>query len=88
MKKRNTLSFIGGIGVGLVVALCLGAGEKPKEASKEIPKPDWSQLKVVAYPNSGTGFFDPNTGNLYIYDGQLRNCYLTRRLVRLGDPLQ
>jgi len=81
MKKRHAgLWFSCGALFGLCVALCLGAVEKPNAN----PKKDWSQLKVVSYPNGGTGFFDPDTGTMYVYNSDLRNCYLIRTLTTLG----
>ncbi len=85
MKKRNAgLLFICGALFGLSIALCLGAVEKAKDA----PRKDWSQLKFVAYPNGGTGVFDPETATIYVYDSDLRGCYLIRQLGTLGQPMR
>jgi len=75
--------FLSGTLGGLALALCVAATGKP-EAS---PKPDWSRLKMVSYPSGATGFFDPDNGRLYLYDGNLRNCYQIRELRALGDPM-
>ncbi len=85
--------FAGGALFGLSIALCVGAGTKtnatpkapPLVAPTDAPKSPWSHLKVVGYPNGATGFFDEETGIMYIYDSQLRNCYLMRQLTILGD---
>ena len=83
MKNRKLVStFVCGMALGLTLALCLGAEDKPKK-----PKPDWSHVKVVGYPN-GTGFFDPDTGKMYVYDDHLQGCYIIRQLVTLGEPMQ
>lgn len=84
MKKRKAgWLFTGGALSGLAIALSLGAVEK----SKEVPKKNWSQLKIVAYPNGGTGVFDPDTATMYVYDSDLRTCYLIRQITTLGQPM-
>jgi len=84
MKKHKAgLIFVSGLAAGLGIALCLGAVEKPNEP----PKNDWSRLKMWGYPN-GTGIFDPSNGVIYVYDAELRNCFLARRIVALGLPLR
>ena len=83
MKKRNAGWLFGfGASFGLSVALCLGAVDKPAPATV-----DWSRLKVVSYPNGGTGFFDPDTGTIYVYDSGLARCYLIRKIGNLGAPM-
>ena len=84
MNKRNSgMIFTCGLAVGLAVALCLGAAENSTSPSK----PDWSRLKLWGYPNA-TGIFDPDTGKIYVYDGELRNCFMVRQLGVLGNRLQ
>lgn len=83
MKKRNAGWLFGGGAIfGLSIALCLGAVEK------QAPSTDWSGLKVVSYPNGGTGFFDPATGTIYVYDSDLSRCYLIRKMGALGQPMR
>ena len=74
--------FVLGAIFGLGISLCLGAVEKQAAA------PDWSRLKVVSYPNGGTGFFDPDSGTIYVYDADLARCYLVRKIGSLGAPLR
>ncbi len=95
MKTRKAgLLFTSGVILGLALALGLGAAQKEKETPTkesqpaEMPKPDWTRLKFMAYPNGATGIFDPDTGTFYMYDINLDRCYLTRELVVLGDPLR
>ena len=84
MKTKNAgLLFGTGALFGLCAALCLGAVEK-----KDVPAKDWSRLKVVSYPNGGTGFFDSDTGTIYVYDADLTRCYLIRQIGNLGQPLR
>ncbi|MEO6035986.1 MAG: hypothetical protein ABIQ35_12090 [Verrucomicrobiota bacterium] len=83
MKSSNggLLLIIGAL-FGLCVALTVGAVE-----SKDAPPKDWSRLKVIAYPNGGTGFFDPDTATIYVYDSDLSRCYLIRKIGTLGQPM-
>ncbi|MCU0784182.1 MAG: hypothetical protein MUF81_09095 [Verrucomicrobia bacterium] len=88
--------FAGGALFGLSIALCVGAGTKtntppkapPMAAPTEAQKYAWAHIKLVGYPNGGTGFFDEETGIIYVYDAQLRHCYLMRQVKVLGDPMQ
>jgi hypothetical protein len=50
--------------------------------------PDWSRLTIVTYPSGLTGFFDPSTGKLYVYDADLERCLMIRQLDRLGESLK
>lgn len=81
MKKTNGWLFGLGAIFGLSMALCLGA------VDNQAPPPDWSRLKLVAYPNGGTGFFDPSSGIMYVYDSDLNRCYSIRKLSKLGSPM-
>jgi hypothetical protein len=84
MKKCNVAwSFLGGIMFGLSLALCLAAAEK----KVEDPRPDWSRLKLVSYANGATGFFDPETGRIYLYDMNMERCYAIREFRALGEPM-
>ena len=95
MKIQNKgLVFLGGTLLGVAITLCVGA------VSKEVPttpasaavndvaqKKNLARLQVIAYPNGGTGFYDSESGTIYVYDSDLRNCYMTRRMTTLGQPM-
>lgn len=84
MKKLNSVwSFTGGALLGVCLMLCLGAAEKEAAPAKKEPAP----LQIVTYTSGVTGFFDPATGRLFLYDADLKNCYLTLKLNSLGAPL-
>ena len=51
------------------------------------PKQDWSKLQVVTYSSGLTGFFDPDTGKLFVYDSNLENCVIVRQITQLGEPM-
>ncbi|TAL00915.1 MAG: hypothetical protein EPO07_09075 [Verrucomicrobia bacterium] len=82
LNQQTTLALTAGALLGFAAAVGLGAAEKGKETAKK----DWSRVQVIAYPNGGTGFFDPDSGTMYVYDSDLRGCYLIRQVVNLGDP--
>jgi hypothetical protein len=82
-KMKPAWTFGGGLLLGVALMFCVGAG-----GNDTVPlKNNWAHLQVVAYPAGTTGFFDPTTGTIYIYDANLQNCYLTRKLMTLGEPL-
>ena len=67
------------LGVGVCVTNTLAQG---KQETKNL-----SRLQVVTYASGLTGFFDPESGKLYIYDSNVENCVVIRQISRLGDPL-
>ena len=81
--SKAGLIFVCGAVLGISLALCLGATDKAAEPTKT----DWSRLKIITYPSGITGFFDPDTGRLYVYDVKLERCAFTRELKTLGQPL-
>lgn len=99
MKKSfSSLTFAGGALFGIVLTLCLAAAQNQKSAPTNQPaaspapaptvESGLARLKFFAYPNGGTGIFDPYTGVIYVYDSDLNRCYLTKRLQTLGEPMQ
>ena len=83
MKQRKAAwLFVCGAISGLALALCIGAAER------EAPKTDWSHLTVLSYPSGVTGFFDPGTGKLYLYDVNLEQCHAIREITKLGEPMR
>lgn len=84
MKRHNVAwVFLGGIALGLSLALCVAAVEKKADR----PTPDWSRLMLMSYPNGATGIFDPQTGRLYLYDASTERCYAIRELRALGESM-
>lgn len=84
MWKRAVLASLL-IGV-LITVLALAPFAATRGAGQES-QPDWSRLKIVTYPSGLTGFFDPATGKLYVYDSDVDECLMVRQLDRLGAPL-
>ena len=83
MKKTIMVAVVAFMLIGGVVLVSTAA---PK--GKDTIGQDWSNLKIVAYPNGHMGFFDPATGKLYIYNSDLNNCVQTRQLSKLGQPIR
>jgi hypothetical protein len=83
MKKEAAVSVIICLVIGAAVFASLALAQGKKQ-----PKPDFSQLKVITYNSGMTGFFDPDTGKLYIYDLNTEQCFAIRQLVTLGEPLE
>ena len=88
MKNQKTvLSLLGGTLLGFTLAFGLGAADKAADKQASPVKKEFSHLQVVSYPNGGTGFFDSATATIYVYDADLKNCYMTRQIATLGEPL-
>ncbi len=95
MKNQNAgLMFLGGTLLGIALTLCLGAATKDSPAKNTAPTETVTKvektpapIQVVSYPNGATGFFNPENSTIYLYDANLRNCYMTRHIAKLGEPL-
>jgi hypothetical protein len=87
MKSRNAiLSFIGGLMLGVFLALTFGASGQGQAPT--APAKDWSHVTVLSYPSGVTGFFDQSTGRLYLYDAYWETCIGIRELDTLGNPMR
>ncbi len=85
MSKRIVgLLLICGVLLGASLVLCTGISNKATEGSKK----DWSRLRIVTYASGLTGFFDPDTGRLFVYDSNMENCFIIRELTELGEPMK
>jgi hypothetical protein len=83
MKKTAFIGTAIFLLVVVVVATPTAFAEGPT-----TPNQDWSKLKIVTYSSGLTGFFDPDTGKLYLYDSNLENCFAIRQLTKLGEPMK
>ena len=83
MLKRHALS------AAVVLALVLAAfalfhrtaGAQARRA------PTFDRVEVVTYASGLTGFFDRDTGALYVYDSKWDKCVAVRKLTALGAPM-
>lgn len=48
----------------------------------------FGQLQAIPYISGYTGFFDRNTGTVYVYDTSMEKCIFIRQLVRPGEPMK
>lgn len=52
------------------------------------PPQNFNQVQVISYASGMTGFFDSQTGRLYVYDSNMENCLFIRQINELGNPLK
>ena len=84
MKKLNSIwVFAGGAALGIALTLCVGAADNAAKPEKPAPPP----VQMVAYPSGATGFFDPASGRIYLYDIDMKKCFQVRQITTLGQPL-
>ncbi|MGD0654772.1 MAG: hypothetical protein ABSA16_10545 [Thermoguttaceae bacterium] len=50
--------------------------------------PVFGQMQAVPYISGLTGFFDRNTGMMYVYDVNMDKCLFIRQLVKPGEPMR
>ena len=85
MEKKSRVVAVGLIlAIALSVILCSSSSLKARQETTK----DWSRLTVISYASGLTGFFDPKTGRVYLYDSNLENCFLIRQLTELGEPMK
>jgi hypothetical protein len=48
----------------------------------------FASVEPVSYISGMTGFFDRNTGTMYVYDINMDKCVFIRQLVKPGDPMR
>jgi len=82
--RTTAVSFvIGALLVTLALVPFLGSS-----TAAERTEPDWSRLSIVTYSSGLTGFFDPQSGKLYVYDANVEQCLMIRQLDELGKPMK
>jgi hypothetical protein len=79
MKRRSPwLAF---------AACALVTGSQCRASQPTRRTGDLSRVQVFAYPNGETGFFDRETGSLYVYGSDLKECVASRKVTMLGETL-
>ncbi len=48
----------------------------------------FASVEPVSYISGMTGFFDRNTGMMYVYDVNMEKCVFIRQLVKPGEPMR
>ncbi len=88
MKRRSAwLSFAA---CALTAAAPCRAGHTSNTSTtRQAPAPlGFAGVQVITYSNGQTGFFEKETGTLYLYDAALKNCIGVRKISRLGEALE
>lgn len=80
--KKATCGLL--IALGLVIGLVMG-NVRSGRAQSSVSFP--STVEVYSYPSGNTGFFYPEQGVIYVYDGNLVNCVGKRQVVKWGSPM-
>ena len=76
--------------LGFTVGACLIAAVWAVMAfsqDRQARRTDLDRLKLFTYSTGLTGFFDPATGLMYIYDFNVENLVMVRQLGVLGAPI-
>lgn len=85
--KKNRAVVIAFIFGAILTAFLMGSF-LPFSSAQERPPQTFESLQPVAYASGMTGFFDRNTGMMFVYDASLDKCVFVRQLVRLGEPMK
>ena len=72
----------------IAAALLVGLKSFSAAADTEQAAGKWDRLKLVTYSSGLTGFFDPDSGKLYVYDSNVEKCFIERQLIKLDEPLE
>ena len=59
----------------------IGAQQRP-------PVRQFDRVEVITYASGLTGFFERDTGTLYVYDANWDKCIAVRKLSSLGQPMK
>jgi hypothetical protein len=86
MNNKQTYRVL--IVAAVIVCVAAAVVFFSSSASAESAAGDFSNLRVFSYPSGYTGFFDPDTGLIYVYDTDLHTCHTVRRLVKPGEPIK
>ncbi len=83
MLNRRTLLIVVVLAVSLAVFASLSGttDAQPRLFMK------FENVEVFTYASGLTGFFNRETGVLYIYDSRWDKCTSIRRLDKLGSPM-
>jgi hypothetical protein len=83
MVHRKSLLAV----VVLAVSLALFAYFDRTTRAQEGRPAAFEHVAVVTYANGLTGFFDRDTGTLFVYDQAWNKCVIVRRINQLGSPM-
>jgi hypothetical protein len=83
MLDRRALLVV----VVLAVSVALFAFFNRTTGAQERGMTKFARVEVVTYASGLTGFFDRDTGTLYVYDASWDKCMAVRRVNTLGSPM-
>jgi hypothetical protein len=74
----------------LVAVLLFVSGESKSQAKIDAAPAaaKFAHVQVVSYPSGLTGFFDANSGRLYLYGADLKTPFMASEIQTLGEPLK
>jgi hypothetical protein len=83
--RKWTFGLIVGAVMGIASVLLIGAlnAQTPDAAPVGV---NLNALKIIPYANGTTGFFDPQSGKIYLYAANFETCFAVYQLQKLGDP--
>jgi hypothetical protein len=74
--------------LGVILSAFAASVFMPSSIAQDNQPQMQPQLEVFTYSTGLTGFYDRNTGLLYLYDTNIEKCTCIRQLVRLGEPMK
>ena len=83
MLSRKALLALVGLAVAVVAFVSLSG----TTAAQPRPAVRFENVQVFSYTSGVTGFFDRETGTLYVYDKTWNKCVEIRRVNQLGAPM-
>ncbi|MGB2601624.1 MAG: hypothetical protein WBD00_02195 [Candidatus Omnitrophota bacterium] len=87
MSNRKTRFLI--IGALIFSALIVFSTQSFAQYEQgEKLKIDFTKLEILVYPSGLTGFFDRETGKLYIYDTRSVDCIMIRQMTKPGKAMK
>jgi hypothetical protein len=88
MTKYRTVVIAFVLGV-IISALVADSFLPLSHAQERAPQAQmFASVEPVSYISGMTGFFDRNTGMMYVYDINMEKCVFIRQLGKLGDPMR
>ena len=88
MTKNRAIVIAFVLGV-IVSAFVAGSFLPLSHAQDRAPQVQmFASVEPVSYISGMTGFFDRNTGMMYVYDINMEKCVFIRQLGKLGEPMR
>jgi hypothetical protein len=75
------------LGLVVVAAAVLWLNLSPVHSAPQAMHAE-GRFSVFTYPSGMTGFFDADEGVVYVYDPNLTQCVMVRKITRLGDAMK